>query len=64
MVMTDSKLRMGDADRLAAIDRIYLDSHEQLSFLRRFNTQAYQVALWRSADDADKKVLKNLYDIH
>jgi len=64
MIMTDSKMRMSDADRLAAIDRIYSDSQQQLSFLRRFNNQAYQGALWRSADESDKKILKKMYGIH
>jgi hypothetical protein len=64
MVVTDSKLRMSDAERLTAIDRIYRESHSQLSFLRRFNDQAYKTALQRSRDANDRQTLKNLYGIN
>jgi hypothetical protein len=40
MVMTSSKLRMSDDERLEAIDRIYIDMREKLGFLVRFNEQA------------------------
>ncbi|MDB4921845.1 TerB family tellurite resistance protein [Mucilaginibacter sp.] len=64
MVVTDSQLRMSDAERLTAIDRIYTDSHSQLSFLRRFNDQAYKTALQRSRDVNDRRTLKKLYGIN
>ncbi|MDB5143052.1 MAG: TerB family tellurite resistance protein [Mucilaginibacter sp.] len=64
MIMTDSKLRMNDAERLNAIDRIFRDSHSQLSFLRRFNDQAYKTALQRSMDANDRHALKTLYGIN
>ncbi len=38
-IMTASKLRMNDAERLQAIDRLYADTHGQLSFLRQFNSK-------------------------
>lgn len=47
MVMTDNKMRMSDAERLTAIDRIYTDSHSQLSFLRRSTTKLIKL---RSSD--------------
>lgn len=40
MVITSSKLRMNDEDRLAAIDRIFLDTSDKLTFLRSFNQSA------------------------
>lgn len=40
MVITSSKLRMGDQERLAAIDRIFLDMEDKLLFLREFNAEA------------------------
>jgi hypothetical protein len=64
MIMTDSKLRMNDAERLTVIDRIFTDSHSQLSFLRRFNDQAYKTALQRSMDANDRHTLKTLYGIN
>lgn len=63
MVVTDSKLRMSDAERLTAIDRIYMESHDQLSYLRKFNDQAYRTALQRSREADDRRTLKNLYGI-
>jgi len=64
MVMTDNKMRMSDAERLAAIDRIYTESHSQLSFLRRFDDEAYRTALQRSKESNDRQTLKNLYGIN
>lgn len=40
MVITSSKLRMDDGERLAAIDRIFLDMQDRLLFLRNFNAEA------------------------
>ena len=64
MIITDSKLRMSDADRIRAIDRIYNDSHGQLDFLRQFNNRSYAVALARSEQANDQKTLKILYSIN
>jgi len=40
MVVTSSKLRMNDEERLAVIDRIFLDTEDKLVFLRSFNQRA------------------------
>lgn len=40
MVITSSKLRMSDEERLKAIDRIFLDTSDKLEFLRDFNRGA------------------------
>jgi hypothetical protein len=64
MIMADNKMRMSDAERLTAIDRIYTDSHSQLSFLRKFNDETYKTALQRSRDASDRQTLKNLYGIN
>lgn len=37
MVITANKLRMNDGDRIAAIDRIFLELQEEVVFLRQFN---------------------------
>ncbi|MGY4538185.1 hypothetical protein ACVW0P_002605 [Mucilaginibacter sp. UYNi724] len=63
MIVTDSKLRMSDAERLAAIDRIYLESHNQLSYLRKFNDQAAKIILQREQDTADKQGVRSVYGI-
>jgi hypothetical protein len=64
MVITDSRLRMSDAERLAAIDRIYTGGHGQLAFLRNFNDRNYRVAVQRARDADDQQTVKSLYDIH
>lgn len=64
MVMSDSQLRMSDAERLAAIDRIYLDSRNQLSYLRKFNDQAMQTVRLRVKAAADKQTVNGLYGIN
>jgi hypothetical protein len=63
MVMTDSQLRMSDAERLSAIDRIYLDSRNQLSYLRKFNSDAGRVALQRGRAAEDKQSVNSLYGL-
>jgi hypothetical protein len=64
MVITDTRLRMSDAERLAAIDRIYTGSHGQLAFLRNFNDRNYRVAVQRAADAGDQQTIKSLYGIN
>lgn len=64
MVMSDNKMRMSDAERLAAIDRIYAGGHGQLAFLRSFNDQNYRIAVQRARDAGDQQDLKTLYGIH
>jgi hypothetical protein len=64
MIITDSKLRMSDAERLAAIDRIYLESHSQLSYLRKFNDQAAKIAWQRAQGTKDKQRVKSMYSLN
>ena len=64
MIVTDSQLRMSDAERLAAIDRIFTDSHGQLSFLRSFNDRNYRIAVQRAREANDPQTIKKLYGIN
>jgi hypothetical protein len=64
MVMSDSQLRMSDAERLAAIDRIFLDSRSQLSYLRKFNDQAGQTVRLRERSARDKQTINSLYGLN
>jgi hypothetical protein len=64
MVMTDSQLRMSDAERLAEIDRIYTGSRGQLSFLRNFNDSNYRLAGQRAREASDQQTIKNIYGIN
>ncbi len=60
-VMTAGTLRMSDAERLHAIDGIYSDTHEQLSFLRAFNGKTAALARSLSSDENDLETLRGLY---
>jgi hypothetical protein len=64
MVMSDSKMRMSDAERLAAIDRIYTGGHSQLAFLRSFNDRNYRLAVQRAREAGDQQTIKSLYGIN
>jgi len=63
LIVTDSKLRMSDAERLTAIDGIYLESHNELSYLRKFNDQAAKISWQRSQGNADKQSVRSIYGI-
>lgn len=63
-VLTAGKLRMSDADRIKAIDRIYSTSSDKLAFLRSFNNQGVLLSLQRSKTATDTRTLKQLYGIN
>jgi len=63
MVLSDGALRMSDAERLAAIDRIYAGSRSRLDFLDSFNDQNYRLARQRSLEERDRQTLKTLYGL-
>ncbi|HEY0054916.1 MAG TPA: TerB family tellurite resistance protein [Pedobacter sp.] len=52
-IITSSKLRMSDDERLQAIDRIFEDTEDKLSFLRNFNKQASILSIQRKKEKAD-----------
>ncbi len=61
--LTAGKLRMNDAQRLEAIDRIYEDTKNQFLFLRQFNNSTQWLAINRSVEAGDVMTLKNLYGL-
>lgn len=61
MVITSSKLRMSDEERLKAIDRIFLDTQDKLMFLRNFNSQANMLLLQKKKQQKEISTLKGLY---
>lgn len=63
MIITDSLLRMSDYERLTAIDRLYLESHNQLTYLRRFNDQASVIVRQREAVASNRQEMRRLYGI-
>lgn len=63
MVITAGQLRMSDAERLNAIDRLYFDMQNKLTFLRSFNMQAATLSVQRTAESSDISTIQNLYGI-
>jgi len=61
MVITSSKLRMSDSERLEAIDRIFADVQDKLVFLRDFNSKAMSLSLAREKQKAELKQTRSLY---
>lgn len=64
MVITSSKLRMSDDERLQAIDRIFADTQDKLMFLRSFNKEASILSLQRQKEKADLKSVRQYYNLN
>ena len=60
-VITSSKLRMSDDERLAAIDKIYADMQDKLSFLRSFNSNNSVLSVQRSREKDEIKNMQQYY---
>ena len=61
MIITSNQLRMGDAERLAGIDRVYSGIMGDLVFLRRFNSSTSIQEVQRAKQSADLGMLNSLY---
>jgi hypothetical protein len=61
MIITASKLRMNEAERLAAIDRIFEASEQKLMFLQDLSAKAMAIASHRGKEKADLEALGGLY---
>ena len=61
MVITSSKLRMNDEERLAAIDRIFADTADKLTFLRSFNQRATLLFHQKKKEKREIESLKAYY---
>lgn len=62
MVITAGQLRMSDDERLEAIDRIFEDMQEKLSFLRHFNTQGIGISRQRKLEQNDVSFMQELFN--
>jgi hypothetical protein len=60
MILTDNQLRMNDAERISAIDHLYAEMKDKVSFLRDFNSKAGMIALQRQKSANDIGVLQSL----
>lgn len=63
MVITSSKLRMNDQERLAAIDRIFASTEEKLVFLRYFNEQGLLLNRQREKERLEIEAINGLYGL-
>lgn len=63
MIITAGSLRMTDDERIAAIDRIYLDINDKLSFLNVFNNNTGLLAIQRQKAKNEVDVSRKLYNI-
>lgn len=61
MVLTASELRMTDDERIKAIDRLYTDMKEKLTFLRGFNRRAYFLQNRKQKALEETSVIDDLY---
>ena len=64
MVVTASKLRMSDAERLQAIDRIYKDIENKFFFLRDFNGKMERLASGRDRMTKENSQTKKVYGLN
>lgn len=62
MIVTASKLRMNDEDRLKAIDSIYLDMENKLTFLRVFNTSILALITRRAKEKNEIERVRKLHE--
>ncbi|WP_209864208.1 TerB family tellurite resistance protein [Chitinophaga sp. OAE865] len=62
MILTASTLRMSDDERIEAIDRIYEQTQQKLSFLRGFNKKASIIDQKRKKAIEDNERIRALYE--
>lgn len=60
VIMTSGKLRMGDEERLQAINHIYDNMIDRLGFLRSFNKENNLLALQRGRELMNTKITRKL----
>jgi hypothetical protein len=60
MVITASKLRMSDEERLQAIDHIWQDMESKLAFLHYFNNSTQMLVMQRAKEKSDVVRLERL----
>ncbi|MFT3749145.1 MAG: TerB family tellurite resistance protein [Agriterribacter sp.] len=63
VIITSSKLRMSDDERLAAIDKLYTDMQDKLLFLRSFNSNTSLLSLQRQRESRDINRVQQYYDL-
>ena len=63
MIITATKLRMSDDERMKAIDRIYYELEGKVVFVRSFNNSTQLLAIQRARSANDVRTLKHIYGL-
>ncbi|HEY5749518.1 MAG TPA: TerB family tellurite resistance protein [Chryseolinea sp.] len=63
MIVTASKLRMSDEQRLRSIDRIYEDLLDKVLFVKAFNGGTRMLVMQRAKDRHELGTLQHLYEL-
>ena len=63
-VISANTLRMSDDERLAAIDKVYADMQDKLSFLRNFNNNTSVLGIQRTKERNDINSMRSIYKIN
>ncbi|MGC3947990.1 MAG: TerB family tellurite resistance protein [Chryseolinea sp.] len=62
-ILTASKLRMDDEERLQAVDQIYLDMENKLVFLQLFNSNTQSLVSQRAKEQNDIDITRKLHQV-
>lgn len=63
MIITATKLRMSDEERLQAIDRIYYDMENKIIFLKVFNNSTQVLTMQRARQQRELNTLHKIFGI-
>lgn len=64
MIITATKLRMSDDERMRAIDNIFYDMENRMVFLRGFNNDTRLLAIQRAFANNNQQSVKKLYGVN
>jgi DNA repair ATPase RecN len=64
LVISANTLRMSDDERLAAIDKVYDDMQDKLSFLRNFNNNTSLLGIQRTKERNDINSMRSIYQVN
>ena len=64
MIVTATRLRMNDQERLQAVDRIFYDMESKVLFLHSFNSNTQLLAIQRARRANDVRTISKLYGIN
>lgn len=63
-VISSNTLRMSDDERLFAIDKVYADMQDKLSFLRNFNNNTSVLGIQRTKERNDINAMRSIYKVN